>query len=243
MNEKILLQLSAFSFLEMVFVQGTGNDTFRMGGMNDDNGYCNVAVDDFWIGKYPVTRAQWEAVMGEEYPNPSFFKGKDRPVEQVSWYAAMDFIRLLNEKMKAQPILKGKKFTLPTEAQWEYAARGGVHWRDNFEFSGSNAINEVAWYYNNSHEETKLVGLKLPNQLGIYDMSGNVREWCLSKDFSYPYHEDDGRNVVDDSNDWRVSRGGDSLARWYDCTTASRTYYHPLRGYDGDGFRLCLLPV
>ena len=132
MNQNITLQLSASVSLEMVFVQGTGNDTFRMGGTGKYSSPCDVAVADFWIGKYPVTQAQWDAVMGDSYPNPSFFKGKNRPVERVSWRDAMDFIRLLNEKMKAQPILKSKKFALPTEAQWEYAARGGVHWRENF---------------------------------------------------------------------------------------------------------------
>ena len=241
MNQNITLQLSETVSLELIFVQGTGNDTFRMGGTDEDNPYCNVAVDDFWIGKYPVTQAQWEAVMGDSHPNPSFFKGKNRPVERVSWNDAIAFINALNEKLKGEPILKVKAFALPTEAQWEYAARGGVHWRDAFIYAGSDDINKVAWYYKNSHSETQPVGLKHPNQLGIYDMSGNVWEWCLSDYSPYPYREDYEENNMWDRGYFNLFRGGSWGSDSNNCAAAKRGNDLSTAFDDDYGFRLCLL--
>lgn len=127
-----------------------------------------VAItENFYIGKYEVTQALWKAVMGT---NPSFFKGDNLPVENVSWNECKAFITKLNR-------LTGKRFRLPTEAEWEYAAYGGPE-NQGYMFSGGNDQTKVACYVGNSNGKTKPVGSKQPNELGIYDMSGNVAEWC-----------------------------------------------------------------
>lgn len=127
-----------------------------------------VAItENFYIGKYEVTQALWKAVMGT---NPSFFKGDNLPVENVSWNECKAFITKLNR-------LTGKRFRLPTEAEWEYAAYGGPE-NQGYMFSGGNDQTKVACYEGNSNGKTKPVGSKQPNELGIYDMSGNVAEWC-----------------------------------------------------------------
>ena len=152
----------------MVYVAG---GTFQMGdwssGVLNEVPAHNVTLSSFYIGKYEVTQEQWQAVMGS---NPSYFKGAKRPVENVSWGDCQVFIRRLN-------LLTGKKFRLPTEAEWEYAARGGNKSR-GYTCSGSNTIGVVAWSLSNSNDKTHEVATKAPNELGIYDMSGNVWEWC-----------------------------------------------------------------
>lgn len=124
-------------------------------------------TNDYYMGKYEVTQALWQAVMGS---NPSNFKGDNLPVEKVSWNDCQEFISKLNS-------LAGRKFRLPTEAEWEYAARGGKKSR-SYQYSGSSNISDVAWYYGNSGSKTHPVGTKQANELGIYDMTGNVLEWC-----------------------------------------------------------------
>jgi len=144
--------------IEMVFVNG---GTFKMGRNS-------ATVNDYYIGKYEVTQQQWIQIMGSGN-NPSKFKGGNLPVERVSFNDVQEFILRLNEKT-------GNKYRLPTEAEWEFAARGGNK-GIGYTYSGSNNIDNVAWYYKNSEEKTHPVGTKLANELGIHDMSGNVWEW------------------------------------------------------------------
>lgn len=190
----------------------------------------------FYIGKYEVTQAQYEAVMGN---NPSYFKGSNRPVEQVSWYEAMSFCEKMNQYAP-----KGWKFILPTETQWEFAARGGNR-SHGYKYSGSNNLDDVGWYRSNSGDTTHEVGSKTPNELGLYDMSGNVYEWCLDNwqsnsdatraEFDRPYHDEDGSS--------RVFRGGGWDSRAVYCRSAGRNGWDPGNGYDYLGFRLALVPV
>jgi formylglycine-generating enzyme required for sulfatase activity len=151
--------------IEMVAVEG---GTFMMGsedGWDDEKPVHKVTVINFYIGMYPITQEQWRAVMGT---NPSKFKGNRNPVESVSWHDCQEFIKKLNS-------IKGKKYRLPTEAEWEFAARGGNE-SEGYEYSGSDDIDEVSIQRNGA--ETYPVGRKEPNELGICDMTGNVREWC-----------------------------------------------------------------
>ena len=153
-------------------------------------------TNDYYIGKYEVTQALWQAVMGK---NPSWFKGNDLPVEQVSWNDCQDFISKLNA-------MTGKRFRLPTEAEWEYAARGGKKSR-SYQYSGSNTLGDVAWYSDNSGSKTHAVGTKQPNELGIYDMAGNVDEWCQDWYVSYSSSPQTNPTGAASGSD-RVSRGG-----------------------------------
>ncbi|MCC5946307.1 MAG: formylglycine-generating enzyme family protein [Bernardetiaceae bacterium] len=205
--------------IELILVKG---GEFMMGSekREEEQPIHKVSLPDFWIGKYPVLQQLWEAVMGE---NPAYFKGKDRPVDTVSWNDCQTFITKLNEEMSEW------KFALPSEAQWEYAARGGTHHKEGFEYAGSNDVNEVAWYNGNSHKESKPVGLKKPNQLGIYDMSGNVREWCEDDCHNrYKGATKDGSAWVDKPRGtYRLLRGG-SWDFYPDyCRVANRNFNNP----------------
>ena len=202
-----------------VFVEG---GTFHMGSIRGD-GHGNVAerpmhtvtVKSFIMGKYPVTQKEWIAVMGV---NPSYFKGDNRPVEQVSWYDAVEYCNhlSLNEGLTPAYTINGTDVTwnrnangyrLPTEAEWEYAARGGNGSPENYTYSGSNDAKEVAWYSGNSNGSTRDVGMKKPNSLGLYDMSGNVWEWCWDWYGSYSnsiQHNPTGPS----SGSNRIGRGG-----------------------------------
>ncbi len=178
------------------------------------------------MGKYEVRQSEWKAVMGS---NPSRFKGDDLPVECVSWSDCHEFIERLNA-------LTGLNFKLPTEAQWEYAARGG-NLSKGYKYSGSNNLGEVGWYRSNSGTYTHRVGEKQPNELGLYDMSGNVWEWC--EDWSRVYSVTPQRDPLGaTSGSYRVHRGGgwDNEAR--SCRVSLRSHYTPDNRNFNLGFRL-----
>ena len=192
--------------IDMVRVEA---GTFTMGAtaeMNDpyDNEKPTHRVtltNDYYIGKYEVTQALWQTVMGN---NPSKFKGDNLPVEHVSWKDCQKFLSKLNR-------ITGKTFRLPTEAEWEYAARGGKKSR-GYQYSGSNNISDVAWYDSNSGNKTHAVGTKQPNELGIYDMSGNVLEWCQDRYGKYNSSSQINPTGVNSGSN-RVFRGGRGNAR------------------------------
>ncbi|MDH5397907.1 MAG: formylglycine-generating enzyme family protein [Cyclobacteriaceae bacterium] len=189
--------------IEMVFVQG---GTFTMGCTSeqsdcedDEKPEHGVSLSNFSISKYEVTQAQWESVMGS---NPSWFSEcPNCPVESVSWNDIQEFLRKLNERT-------GSNYRLPTEAEWEYAARGGDKSR-GYQYSGSNNIDNVAWNSGNSELKTHPVGEKQANELGLYDMSGNVYEWCQDWYDEDYYSNSPSRNPEGPiSGDARVTRGG-----------------------------------
>ena len=168
---------------DMVLVEG---GTYMMGNPDRDKNdeYAKdvpheVTLSSFYICKYEVTEALWTAVMGS---NPSDHKSGDNyPVEQVNWYDCQDFVEKLSE-------LTGRHFRLPTEAEWEYAARGGQRSR-GYRYSGSYNLDEIGWHVGNAHHYKREVGTKKPNELGLYDMTGNVSEWCQDKlDIEYYHH-------------------------------------------------------
>ena len=190
----------------------------------------SVTVSSFYIGQTEVTQSLWEAVMGS---NPSHFKGDSLPVEQVSWDDCQAFISKLNQ-------LTGRTFRLPTEAEWEYAARGGSRSR-GYKYSGSNYVRHVAWFNDNSGTKEQAVGTRDPNELGLYDMSGNVWEWCQDWYGAYSSSaQTDPTGPTD--GECRVRRGGswDDLAKC--CRVSRRGNYMPF--YSGYllGLRLALEP-
>ncbi len=207
-----------------------------------------VDLSDFWIAEHLVTQELWEAILGKE-KNESCFKGKRRPVERVSWEQISDeFLPALNELTKGKrPI--GTIFQLPTEAQWEYAARGGKL-SNGFLYSGSNKLDDVGWYAENSNIETKPVGLKMPNELGLYDMSGNLWEWCRDCHSINYYNECIQEGVKKDPDGpiesfSHVLRGGGWNFFPRNCRVADRYGKYPAFRDDNFGFRLALvsLPV
>ena len=203
----------------MVKVEG---GTFRMGSTEygDEKPIHQVTLSDYCIGKYEVTQEEWKAVMGT---NPSRFTGNNKyPVENISWNDCQKFIKELNE-------LTGLQFRLPTEAEWEYAARGGNK-SQGYKYSGSNTIGDVAWYYDNSSGTTHQVGTKRPNELGLYDMSGNVWEWCNDWYNSSYYSSSPVNNPTGPTTgSGRVGRGGGWNIAAQDCRVPYRYY-----GYSGN---------
>ena len=219
--------------IDMVRVEA---GTFTMGATtemkyphNDEKPIHQVTLtNDYYIGKYEVTQALWQAVMGN---NPSNFKGDNLPVEYVSWNDCQKFINKLNR-------ITGKTFRLPTEAEWEYAARGGKKSR-GYQYSGSNNLADVAWYDDNSGHKTHVVGSKQANELGIYDMSGNVWEWC--QDW-YDYYNSSSQTNPTGANSGsdRVSRGGCWFLNAWFCRSSCRNRYAPGDRHGDLGLRLIL---
>lgn len=250
--------------LHMIQVPG---GTFEMGSegasaYDFEKPVHRVTVSDFELAAFAVTQAIWEAVMGEAR-NPSYFEGPRRPVEQVSWYDAVAFCTRLNareqlpfcyfsdEKCTRPYALEedlpnaglvfyqpaAGAFRLPTEAEWEYAARGGPFYTKT-EYPSSDRIKDVAWYDDNSSAETQSVGLLQPNALGLYDLSGNVREWCWDWHGDYAQSEQSDPNGPKESK-FRVVRGGSWIIRIDRFLRVSYRYYlNPDDRLSIIGFRL-----
>ena len=217
-------------------MKGVQGGVFTMGATSeqgddaedDEKPVHRVAVSSFRIGQTEVTQALWKAVMGS---NPSYFKGDNLPVENVSWDDCQEFIGKLNS-------LTGKDFRLPTEAEWEYAARGGNK-SQGYKYSGSNNLYKVGWYYGNSDNTTHEVGTKSPNELGLYDMSGNVWEWC--NDWYGDYNPDAQTNPTGPgSGSDRVDRGGSWFSIARGCRVSYRGGSAPVNRSDNRGLRLAL---
>jgi formylglycine-generating enzyme required for sulfatase activity len=186
--------------IDLVYVEGTGG---------------TLGMQGFYIGKYEITQVQYQKVMGG---NPSSNKAPNNPVENVSWNDAQEFLSKLNA-------MTGRNYRLPTEEEWVYAANGGLK-NDIYEYAGSNNIHDVAWFTDNSGNRTHPVGTKSPNSIGIYDMSGNVYEWC--------------QDYYDSSGSARVGRGGGYGINAYYCRVANRTDVTPDEYSDNLGFRVVL---
>ena len=234
----------------MVFVQG---GTFQMGSTNggsDEKPVHTVTIDDFYIGKYEVTQKEWKEIMGN---NPSNFKGDNLPVEQVSWYDVVDFCNIKSEAEGLTRCYSGSGenitcnfnangYRLPTEAEWEYSARGGNKSKGYNKYSGSNNIDNVAWYKDNSSSQTHPVGQKKPNELGIYDISGNVWEWCWDWFDSNYYSKSSTRNPTGTScGTSRVLRGGGRRNKAGNCRVAKRGDDDPAYSCNHYGFRFSRL--
>lgn len=195
-NSVLTIKIGNVSCIEMVMVNG-------------------LSSGDYYIGRYPVTQSQWCAVMGN---NPSKFLDKNSPVESITYPDVQRFIKKINE-------LTGAKFRLPSESEWNYAAIGG-NYSKGFKYSGSNNIDDVAWYKNNSDQRTHPVGCKQANELGIYDMSGNVSEWC--------------KDIYSEGGTAYVIKGGNWNNNNDFCTIDHRSCCGPSFCYDYLGLRLAL---
>lgn len=197
---------------------------------DDEKPAHRVSLDSYYIGETQVTQALWKAVMGN---NPSNWKGDNLPVETISWNDCQEFIRKLNQ-------FTGQTFALPTEAQWEFAARGGKLFK-GYKYAGSDNLNEVAWFGDNPNSQTHPVVQTNPNELGLYDMSGNVWEWCNDwYDSNYYQSSPECNPQGPTSGDCRVLRGGSWGCDARDYRVSSRYYYHPDFRYDFIGVRLLL---
>ena len=223
----------------MKYVEG---GTFTMGCTSEQGGDCQadeepshqVVLSAYCIGETEVTQALWKAVMGN---NPSSHKGNRLPVEHVSWYDCQEFISKLNRLLEDR-IPSGYQFALPTEAQWEYAARGGNK-SQHYKYAGGNTIGDVAWYRGSRGYDTRPVKTKQANELGLYDMSGNVSEWCADWYAFYSSSvQADPKGPSERSS--RVSRGGYVGSSAESCRVSDRFYDTPDYRFDV-GFRLSLV--
>jgi formylglycine-generating enzyme required for sulfatase activity len=236
--------------MQMVFVQG---GKYIMGCTKEQNINCNelsdelkekcynncfewelpthnVTLSDFYICRFEITQSQWKSVMGDTLNN-SYFQGDSLPMENISWLDVQKFISILNEKT-------GKSYRLPTEAEWEFAARGGNK-SLKYQYSGDNDIDSVAWYKGNTNGSTHPAGTKKANELSIYDMSGNVWEWC--NDIYSEYTDDAQFNPTGSvEGDYYVLRGGS----WDSGAITARVSFRyddlPNSVSFGIGFRLVL---
>ena len=236
------------TLVRMVLVEG---GSFTMGdtwgdGEGDEIPTHLVTLSSFYISRCEITQAQYRDVMDS---NPSYFSGDNLPVEQVEWHDAVAFCNALSQREGLTPSymidsinttcdFSANGYRLPTESEWEYAARGGNQ-SEGYKYSGSNMVEEVAWCYTNSDSQTHYIGTKLANELGIYDMTGNVWEWCW--DWKSTYSSKAQVNPTGpDSGRYRIFRGGgwapppDVLYQ----RVANRGAFAPVEEYKHRGFRI-----
>jgi len=230
--------------IEMLLVKG---GTFQMGsifGQKTEEPVHSVTVTSFFIGKYEVTQENWQKIMGT---NPSYFKGDKKPVEQITWYEAIEFCNKFSQKEGLTPAytINGKDvfcnweedgYRLPSEAEWEFAAKGGKYSK-SLEYSGSSDLDEVGWYNGNSNFKSKDVGTKKANELGIYDMSGNVWEWCWDLYDNYSSSPQTNPHGVTRGTH-RVHRGGSFCDIDIYCQISCRSNFYPDYSRFNLGFRL-----
>ena len=205
-----MISVEGGTFLMGAQCKDKNGDNYDAKAWDSESPVHKVTLSGYYIGETPVTQELWQAVMGK---NPSHFKDAKKPVETVSWEDCQNFIKKLNRRI-------GLKFRLPTEAEWEFAARGGVKSK-GYKYSGSNNIDEVAWYSGNAKDETHPVKQKKPNELGVYDMTGNVEEWCQDRYGDYK----EGLQVNPtgpNSGSYRVGRGGSWFFGAWDCRLSCR---------------------
>lgn len=229
------LNLSAsYVLVPMIYVEGGSYH----------NGTFNIELDSFYIGQFEITQQQWREVTTK---NPSKFKGGMLPVESVNWYDCLEFCNMLSRKEGLTPCYSGSGenitcdwsangYRLPTEAEWEFAARGGNPSK-GYSYSGSNEADKVAWFMSNSNYQTHTVASKQPNELGIYDMSGNVSEWCWDRyeaNSTYPEKNPHGP----ESGRLHIIRGGAWFHNEMVCRITYRDYYPPVMFFDSVGFRV-----
>jgi formylglycine-generating enzyme len=216
--------------IELIPVDG---GTFQMGAIG--NSYAEpvhtVTLSSFYISKYEITQAQWEAVMN--YNDSKFTNCPRCPVEYISWLDVQNFIKELNRRT-------GKKNRLPTEAEWEFAARGG-NYSSNHKYAGSDFVGDVAWYRSNSEMKTHPVGKKQPNELGLYDMLGNVDEWC--SDWFGPDYYKTSETINPKGppkGNIKIMRGGDVFSNGKTLETSERTNCPCDENFraEGVGFRI-----
>ena len=211
--------------------------TFLMGAPQDEEGSYSeekpqheVALSDFRIGQTLVTQALWQCVMGT---NPSYWRGPKMPVESVRWMDCQKFAKRLSEMLHAD-------FRLPTEAEWEYAARGGQISR-GYRYAGSNNPDRVAWYFENSRSHIHEVATKQPNELGLFDMSGNVGEWCQDYHEAAYYSISPSVNPKGPENgSFHIVRGGCFIDKERFCRNASRSFLWPTGMSSRIGLRLAM---
>lgn len=225
--------------LELAYV---APGSFQMGskeGETNEKPVHTVRISrGYWMGKHEVTQRQYQSIMGD---NPGNTKGASNPVTSVSWDDAVSFCeKLTHRERQASHLPEGYEYRLPTEAEWEYAARGGSRGRDT-KYAGSDTIWDIAWYHENSDNRTHPVGEKQANELGLYDMSGNVYEWCHDWYGSYPsglQTDPTGPGT----GQHRVNRGGTWVNFAYYCRVAFRSRYSSTVPYYNVGFRVVLAP-
>lgn len=240
-NHKIIT-IGNVSF-KMILVS---SGTFQMGATKEQGNYAfndekpihNVTLSDYYIGETEVTQELWQAVMNN---NPSINKGEKYPVDNVTWHECQEFIKKLNQET-------GLFFRLPTEAEWEYAARGGNK-SHNFIYSGSNNPDDIAVFNANANDNNntsfgiQIVKSKNPNELGLYDMSGNVWEWCEDKVGYYSSKSISNPKYLKSGSSERIMRGGSWKFDAKECRVSYRGNYYPSSRRDDNGVRLVMNPT